>query len=793
MTTNIGPWPHDSYPPVRAHATANITPFTYYDGLTFLEILSELRSWLSKTLIPGLDGIIDIVDGMIQGALENVELDLEVMRQEVNDALASIDVTDAELRAYVDDVLQQVINNSIELQDAVAAGLVSDEDSDTRAALDEQYARKGVFVVNVADLGAPLDGIGDDTPAIQNAIDEWSGALGALKLVAPPGSTLRSSGWTVVGKDVLFDFRNSHVVKTSGEPILRATGEWDTPVGVAGVESSATGSSLSVADASGFKPGDLVKVYSDNLIWDARQRESMGTELARQGEFATVRSVSGLTVNVTPRLVDTYDTGIRVAKMEERHVDFRFGTASFDASTGGGAGRAFLRHMFVFDSVWSPRIDGHVLSQPGGTVRFTSCFAPRADIEVDNAPQADGYGVNDSGSTFGDYHIVMRSGRHAFTDNHAPRTNAGNTDPGSHGRSMFATVRGKSMGLMQAHWDTHHGGYGHKFISVTAVGSPTSGVPGFSLRGQRHELINCTAANMPVGFRFHTEEDEAWATCQRHIMTGCVTRDVSQAILINLLKDRSSATVPTVTIDGGLFETTGSTSIYTKQANVVLNNPVFQIGAWTSGFPAPFILGASWVTGSMRILNAVGDLSASEMVNAANSTRPSRFDCDVYYLSGNTTGDGLRGFIRSNNAVVSLRLRTARPFPIPAIVGTTASAWDATATVTSAEGGGIESTSAMSSRLLTSGATVSIARSADPAVVVSIFAADAVTVAGVARGSFAGQLLILSNTQGGPGTITIPANGDNLAIGSDEAIAAGETLQLLWNSARSNNAWVRVS
>lgn len=791
MTTNIGPWPLDSYPPIRAHATANITPFTYYDGLTFLEILSELRTWLSKTLIPGLDGVIDIVDRMIQDALENVEIDLEVMRQEVNDALASIDVTDAELRAYVDDVLQQVINNSIELQDAVAAGLVSDEDSDTRAALDEQYTRKGVFFVNVADLGAPLDGIGDDTPAIQNAIDEWSGELGALKLVAPPGSTLRSSGWTVEGKDVLFDFRNSHVVKTTSEPILRASGQWGAPVGVAGVVSSATGSSLTVADASGFKPGDLVKVYSDNLIWDARQRESMGTELARQGEFATVRSVSGLTVNVTPQLVDTYSTGVRAAKMEERHVDFQFGTASFDASTGGGSGAAFRRGLFEFRSVWSPRLSGHVLAQPGATVTFVSCFAPRADIEVDNAPEADGYGVNDSGSTFGDYHIIMRSGRHAFTDDHAPLTNAGNLDPESHGRSMFATVRGKSMGLMQAHWDTHHGGYGHKFIGITAVGSPTSGVPGFSLRGQRHELINCTAANMPVGFRFHTEEDAPWATCQRHIMTNCVTRTVAQAVVFNIMKQRSPATVPTATIDGGLFESSSSTALYSKNANVVVNNPLFQISAWSSGFSAPFTLGASWLVGSMRVINEAGVLSADAMIDTANSTSPSRVDCDVYYVSNGVGGDGLTGFMRANNAQVSLRIRSAQAITTPLLVGTTGSL--ASATLESGAGDSLDASSAMRSQDVSSGDMISLALSDDSTVTVSIAAGSDVAVSGIRPGSHAGQILILSNTQGGSGSITIPASGSNVSIGSGEVIAPNSSLQLVWNSARINKAWVRAN
>lgn len=196
MTTNLGPWPGNMYPPVRAHATANITPFTYYDGLSFLEVLEALRAWLRETLVPGLDGIIEIVDGMIQDALENVEIDLEVMRQELNDALASIELTDTELRAYVDDVLQQVINNSIELQDAVLAGLIADEESQSRGELDtaigdyvndnvSDIAQQGLrFVI----VGNPKYGESDPTGVVssQSAVE----AAIADAIARPQGSRI---------------------------------------------------------------------------------------------------------------------------------------------------------------------------------------------------------------------------------------------------------------------------------------------------------------------------------------------------------------------------------------------------------------------------------------------------------------------------------------------------------------------------------------------------------------------------------------------------------------------------
>lgn len=149
--------------PFRTRATPNITPFTYYDGATYLEILERLRKWLTDVLTPAFDDVVEIIDGMIQEALEGVERDLDEMRAEVQAALDSVAETDAELRAYVDDVLQQVINNSIELQDAVLAGIIRDDpESESRGAIRDVLAD---------DLG-------------RYSIDLYEGATDAIKLQA---------------------------------------------------------------------------------------------------------------------------------------------------------------------------------------------------------------------------------------------------------------------------------------------------------------------------------------------------------------------------------------------------------------------------------------------------------------------------------------------------------------------------------------------------------------------------------------------------------------------------------
>src|SRR5699024_8428471 len=139
-------------PPVRTAATPTITPFTYYDGATYLEILEALRRWLTDVLVPDINGVYGYVDERITETVNYVDTAIAENKswteQEIN-----------ALTAYVDGAVQQVINESIEVQDPVVAGLVTDEQSATRDVLDERYSR---IPLNVKDYGAVADGVTDD-------------------------------------------------------------------------------------------------------------------------------------------------------------------------------------------------------------------------------------------------------------------------------------------------------------------------------------------------------------------------------------------------------------------------------------------------------------------------------------------------------------------------------------------------------------------------------------------------------------------------------------------------------
>lgn len=132
--------------------TPNITPFTYRDGLTYLERYEDLVRYLNRVVIP-----------------------------------------------FINDQVAIIIENGAELQDPVMAEIINDVDSLTRAALDEIYLTQGEFnditkgTVHVigsltdeekADIasGTPLI---DLTSKVQAAINAVGNLKGGTVIVAP--------------------------------------------------------------------------------------------------------------------------------------------------------------------------------------------------------------------------------------------------------------------------------------------------------------------------------------------------------------------------------------------------------------------------------------------------------------------------------------------------------------------------------------------------------------------------------------------------------------------------------
>jgi hypothetical protein len=92
----------------------NITPFTYRDGQTYLQILEGLRVYINQTVVPFIDDNLDTLG--------------EIFVEEVNRLIEA-----------VNQAIDLIINDSIEVQDPVVAALVADTESLTRQALDVAF------------------------------------------------------------------------------------------------------------------------------------------------------------------------------------------------------------------------------------------------------------------------------------------------------------------------------------------------------------------------------------------------------------------------------------------------------------------------------------------------------------------------------------------------------------------------------------------------------------------------------------------------------------------------------
>lgn len=110
--------------------TPNITPFTYRDGKTYLQILEGLRVYINQTIVPFVDESID--------DLENKWV------EEVNRLIDAVNAA-----------IDEVLNASIEVQDPVVAAIFRNDASETRSVTDLLYASKSIVdaLVELTETG----------------------------------------------------------------------------------------------------------------------------------------------------------------------------------------------------------------------------------------------------------------------------------------------------------------------------------------------------------------------------------------------------------------------------------------------------------------------------------------------------------------------------------------------------------------------------------------------------------------------------------------------------------------
>ena len=153
--------------PLLTRQYSNITPFTYRDGLTYLEVLEGLRTWIYDVLVPHID---TEIGGLSVDWTANVDLMLaNTMAQlEAQDIAMSTKVS--EMTAYVDTAVLDIINATITVSDPIMTAVIDNVASVFRERLTTMFVGKGTLVTNVKEYGAKGVGFTNDTVAINAAI-----------------------------------------------------------------------------------------------------------------------------------------------------------------------------------------------------------------------------------------------------------------------------------------------------------------------------------------------------------------------------------------------------------------------------------------------------------------------------------------------------------------------------------------------------------------------------------------------------------------------------------------------
>jgi len=181
--------------PAGLHNYTNITPFTYRDGMSFLEKVESLQNWLYTILVPHIDGEMSSFETAwndeVTSLIATVNTALTTQADEVNTAIstetASNDQKIADLTTWVSEQIATIVQNSLEANDGVVQGLVNNTNSLARAALDAVYQKKGT--VDDTAVSHLLD---TDT-ATREAFDGRYFKASGATLDVPHGGTGRTS------------------------------------------------------------------------------------------------------------------------------------------------------------------------------------------------------------------------------------------------------------------------------------------------------------------------------------------------------------------------------------------------------------------------------------------------------------------------------------------------------------------------------------------------------------------------------------------------------------------------
>lgn len=290
----------------------------------------------------------------------------------------------------------------------------------------------------------------------------------------------------------------SDAVTLNGAPSL-------STISIAGVDNAVT--QITLSSAQPWAPGDIVKIFSEDVIPGGRARPDTA-EKPRIGEFMRVHSVSGANVVLTGQPVDSYQTNVRAARLDDKTITIE--GLAFDVSDASFANSTAPEAVLRCDSLRAPRLTGVRIKRAVGIgIQMRSCAGYVIDgAEINHAinnPDAGifGYGIHDVGSNGGMIlGGIARFVRHGYSDKSTDTPTTSN-DPRLYGRTLHTKVFGMEVVAPSGSaFDTHQESYGVHFNSCVARVGLTSG---FALRGSGHRISDSVVYGGDIAVKVFTE------------------------------------------------------------------------------------------------------------------------------------------------------------------------------------------------------------------------------------------------------------------------------------------------
>lgn len=392
--------------------------------------------------------------------------------------------------------------------------------------------------VNIEDYGAALDGVTNDAAAILSAIESNPGST----VTAPSGAIIGLAGLNISGQDAILDFSSNTIVQTGNQTPITVTGTW----GDSKAATISDPNTVTVSSTSGISVGDVVKVFSDDVIPGTRPGSTPGAG-GRLGAFHIVAAVSGSAITLNPPLDDPYTTNVRVAKLNGSRASIRVREMYCPEEVQS----SYTTSMIQLRSIAYGSVEARITRGGGAGVALYSCFGCTIHADVSNLLNQpgthNGYGVSVTASSFNRISGSATNVRHGFTD--GPGT--GGATPESFGRSEGNLVTMQVIGTTNAALDTHHGSRRNVFSGCVVSSAGT----GISLRGEDHVVSSPAILNCGVGINCFFEAAYPTAASLGHYVSDPKMENVRVAYTITQSPTAdiiSTPSRPNVTISGGL-------------------------------------------------------------------------------------------------------------------------------------------------------------------------------------------------------------------------------------------------